>query len=136
LPSHKKTQHNEIRNTLISWYDIKVSEIYWKNKEAWQPVSLTINFPAKFGCRQSSFHHVYVVFFTSYCIITSCIYPYVVTFGIFVSMFNWMSWLRCERWRNNRMRTENVKVLEHVTWRLVLEICELWTCLCKLELSH
>jgi len=135
-PSKKKQNWpNEITNTCINWYNIKDSEIYRKNKGGWHPVSLTKKFPGHFGVIQSSYHHICVV-------LSPDIALYLLVFihtswrlGTFVLLFHWMCSLRCQRWRKNRMRSENIRVLGHVIWLVVKEICELWTRLCKLELG-
>lgn len=62
LKMTNKTVPNEITNTCIIWYDIKVSGIYSNKKDAWHPVSLTMNFPNNFAPREGSFHRICVFF--------------------------------------------------------------------------
>jgi len=40
LKTTNKTEPNLLKNTSISWYDIKASGIYWNNKDAWHKVLL------------------------------------------------------------------------------------------------
>ena len=118
------SERDALTSTYISWYCFKLSGIYGINENAWLRVLLKrillLRLAPDRAVSAISAQCLHMILRDIFCIV-----PYGVTFGNFYLMVPWMCSLCCLWWRQNRIRSENFRVLGNVVWLLVQDISEL-----------
>jgi len=108
----------------ISWYYFKLSAIYRIKNNAWLWVLLKRNLHLRFAPDRAVSAIFALCLHMILCDIF-CIVPYGVAFGNFYLMEPWMILLCFLCWLQNRMGSDNFRVLGNVVWLLVQDISEL-----------
>ena len=118
------SERDALTSTYISWYYFKLSGIYRINKNGWLRVLLKRILLLRLAPDRAdsaiSARCLHMILSDIFCIV-----PYGVTFGNFYLMDPWMCSLCCLWWRQNRIRSENFRVLCNVVLLLVQDISEL-----------
>ena len=125
------SERDSLTSTYKSWYYFKLSGIYRINKNAWLRVLLKRILHLSLA-PDRAFSAIFAQCLHMILCDIFCIGPYGVTFGNFNLMDPWMCLLCCLWWRQNRMSSDNFRVLGNAA-RLCIRSA---TRLGKLELSH